>query len=517
MKRFKIILPLIAFTLFSCSDYLDVNTSPNSPLMENLPPRLTLSAAQTNTFRTQATTMNQLGNVFMNNWAANVNSFTGGYSREFSMAIDNAFYNPIWDNVYRNAANFELIINTKYPNQENYKAIAMIMKSYYMQYMVDLYGDVPYSEAFKGQENLTPAYDDDQAIYRDLIVKLDAAIDMIDNAPATAEMPGTADVMLGGNMDNWKRFANTLKLRILLRESDKAEVDAASAAYLAGQFAVLDADPNGFLLAGVTINPGYNKSTDDSQNPFYNAFGFSSAGVSSQNFSFIRASKYAGDFMNGTLTETSGLTDPRRGFIYSLVGGSVVGVTQGATTAPQALSTLGTGLIPLPIPGTNPDATAGSSKAGIVMSFAEVKFLLAEATLRGYITSQGTVKTLLEAGISASCNYYGVTAAATTTYITGTNARPGLGYDASVTFDDKLKAIMTQKWIALNGIHAIESYIDMTRTGYPAVPLALTAMYPTKPKRLIYPVSEYVGNSAHVPSITTAQAFTQGPFWWDGN
>ncbi|MEW5675019.1 SusD/RagB family nutrient-binding outer membrane lipoprotein [Flavobacterium enshiense] len=507
MKRIKILLPLVALSLFSCSDYLDVNTSPNNPQMENVPPRLVLPGAQSSTFRTQAITMNQLGNVFMNNWAANVNSFTGGYSREFALTIDNAFYNGIWDGLYRGTANFDAIIKSDLPNQENYKAIAMIMKSYYMQYIVDLYGDSPYSEAFMGQANLTPSYDNDQDTYVALVDQLDEAVAMIDSAPAEAEVVGTEDVMLGGNMANWKKFANTIKMRLLLRQSELAATDATVDAYVDAEFAELAASTDGFITASVTINPGYSKSTNDNQNPFYGAFGYSAAGVATQNFSFIRASKYAGDFLNGNLANT--VPDGRRGRIYALVAGSVVGVEQGADSAPEALSTLGASLIPAL--GSGNDATVGSSMNGYVMTLSEAKFLEAEAILRGYLG--GSAKTVFEAGISASFALHGVAASAPA-YLTAANLQSGLGWDASATDDDKLKAIMTQKWIALNGIHAIESYIDMTRTGYPAVPLALTAAYTTKPKRLIYPVSEYVGNSANVPSITQQQAFTQGPFWY---
>ena len=73
-----------------------------------------------------------------------------------------------------------------------------------------MYGDIPYSQAHLRGENLTPAYDDDLAIYRDLYVQLDQAVALIDNAPAGTLNPGANDVMLGGNMTMWKKFANSL-------------------------------------------------------------------------------------------------------------------------------------------------------------------------------------------------------------------------------------------------------------------------------------------------------------------
>ena len=259
MKRIKLFLPIIAgFTLFSCSDYLDVNTSPNSPNEIQVTPNLSLAAAQSDSYRVIAQRMNEYGNVFMNNWGANINSFTGGYAEEFGITVSNNFYDDIWNTTYLNMGEYTKIINHPSTIHDNHKAIAKILKSYYFQYIVDLYGDVPYSQAFQGIDNLTPGYDDDQAIYRDLIVQLDSAIDMINNAPSTTIAVGSEDVMLSGNMNNWIKVANTLKLRILLRQATKAETDGATATYLDDQFAVLD---NNFINFDFTsINNNFSPS-----------------------------------------------------------------------------------------------------------------------------------------------------------------------------------------------------------------------------------------------------------------
>jgi hypothetical protein len=84
-------------------------------------------------------------------------SITGWYSYNF----DNNTYAAVWDGLYRSVNNFQKIIETPLENQENYIAIAKIMKAHYIQYIVDLYGDSPY---FEGQQNLTPVYTDDAVI-----------------------------------------------------------------------------------------------------------------------------------------------------------------------------------------------------------------------------------------------------------------------------------------------------------------------------------------------------------------
>ncbi len=103
---------------------------------------------------------------------------------------------------------------------------------------------------------------------------------------------------------------------------------------------------------------------------------------------------------------------------------------------------------------------------------------------------------------------------------TGINSRPNFGLAASTTQAQKLHAIMFQKWIALMGVNAIQSYFDYTRTGYPVTPLPIgTLVQNKKPNRLMYTTSEYVANSANVPAMVADDCFTLNshtPFWVPG-
>ena len=493
MKRIKLILPLIALALVSCDNYLDVNDSPNNPLASQITPNLSISAAQTASYSTLTRRMNEVGNVFMNNWGANVNSFTGGYAEEFGITMSNNFYEDIWNSVYRNTYEYSKIINYPSADYDNHKAIAKILKSFYFQYLVDLYGDVPYSQAHLGALNTTPAYDDDQAIYRDLIVQLDDAINMINNAPSTTVAVGSEDVILQGDMNGWIRFANTLKLRILLRQATLAETDAATDTYLTDQFALLD---NTFVNADVTINPGYSNASDSQQNPFVNLM-FELDDVTQRNtYRFRRASDYIATQLNISPT------DPRRGRLFTLIGGQVVGVIQGDASAPDggapaSLSALGPGLV------------QNSSQDGYMMLLAESLLLQAEAVERGYITT-GDPQALYDAAIAASMATLGATDSG---YTASVNLIDGKGYAAST---DKIQAIMYQKSICLNGINGAEIWIEYTRTGYiNNIPMPMGASSPTgaKPMRLMYPTSELASNSANVPAQTINDSFTTAPFW----
>jgi hypothetical protein len=543
MKKIKLFLPVLALALFSCDNYLDVNDTPNNLLFSQAGPDKLLPAAQVTTFRAQAINMNQLGNVFMNSWAGNVASFTGGYANEFQLNIENSFYAAIFQNIYLNTKNFEEII--KYPNADHskdyYVAVAKICKAHYMQYLVDLYGDVPYTEAFLDVANTTPKYNDDQYVYRQLIGELDSAVQLIIDANASAEDITSYDVMLQGDMTKWAQFANTIKLRMLLRMSNNT---GAVAAYRDAQLQALASSTSvsnyGFVTADVTINPGYSSATNEQENPFFGTYAYDAAQAATQNWTFVAMSGHAFKYLrnnpssNGTEVVTGsgvlypGVADPRAARIFR---GTLKGVTQGSTTVDVPSSGTparnGYGIFnpyiskPEPVAYVD-DLMKMAANDGFVMTASEAHFIQAEAAVR-YAAwfPMLNAQTSFDAGIAASFPRLGVLATALPTYKTAIATKAGLGWPASTTDDLKIRAIMTQKWIALMGVHGIESFIDYNRTGYPVTPLALTATQTRKPRRLIYPTSEYVANSANVPNITPAEIFAttdpSHPFWMLGD
>lgn len=528
MKMKKIIyLFTLTIAFVSCSDYLDVNETTNSPLAENIPARLILPGAQVSSFRIQTITMNSLGSIMSNSWAANVNSYTGANSREYTQSFDNTFYSGIWDGLYTNLSNFQKIINDPNPKQENYKAISKILKAYYMQYIVDLYGDAPYTEAFKGQANLTPKYSDDKEIYRALVKELEEARTLIENSPNADE--ATTDVMLGGNMAKWISFANTVELRILLRQSRLT--DSETVTYRNTKLAELVA-LNDFITEDITINPGFSAANDDAQNPFFGTL-VNSAGQTQQTYLATTASGHLATFLNGTQSapyNTAGLVDPRRVKMFTQISGAVSGVIQGDVTqiaggtAPKTVSKLGigiTGLVSGAANGGNGSIVNGSSRNGFVMLASESYFLQAEAAVRYPAIFTADAHALFNSGVAASFKFFSaqyVGANATnnlvldaTPYLAASDSYNGIGWTGS---SDKVEAIITQKWLALAGIHGIEPYLDLIRTGYPLTPMATTAAPgATKPKRLLYPQSENISNTSNVPNIVLSQIFEQGAFW----
>lgn len=539
MKRIKILLPILALALFSCDQYLDVNEDPNRVLFTQASPAKLLPGAQVSAYRVQATQMNQLGNVFMNSWTRNVQSFGNGFDRELQLQIDNGFYTPIWDGLYRELMNFEAII--KYPNPggkyDYYIAAAKICKAHYMQHIVDLYGDAPYSEAWQGNANTTPAYDDDYSIYQALIAELEDARSLILNAdPAIAEDITDVDVMLHGDYARWTEFANSLELRFLVRMSN---VTGAKATYRDAKLADIAAGP--FLSDNVTVNPGFNQSKDQ-QNPEFGFFEYDSAGNLLQNRTFITmtghaykslqsyaSTNWAAFGFNYEIVPGSGVnypnvTDPRSARLFTAAPSNPRrAVTQGSSTVDVGPSTATYPGLPCRVGllgnfdpyGVHTGATIDEYAAidGHVMTYSESCFLLAEAAVRWPALFSGA-QGWFDAGVADNFAYRN---AVVGSYLTTINTIPNFGLAASTTLAQQLHAILYQKWIATMGVtNAIQSYIDYTRTGYPLTPLSTNAVQSHKPYRLIYPVSEYVANSSNVPAMTTSDVFTinaKSPFW----
>ena len=166
MKKINLFLLLMLSLLtLSCDDYLDVNQNENRVLLQDQTPEDLLSAAQSDTYREQAQFMNRLGNIFTNAWSGNNLTFASPLFDEYTMNINVTFYSRIWDQQFRRIANLETI--AKKPNlggkNDNFVAAAQICKVHYMQYLVDLYGDIPYTEAFQYTANLTPKYNPNRA------------------------------------------------------------------------------------------------------------------------------------------------------------------------------------------------------------------------------------------------------------------------------------------------------------------------------------------------------------------
>lgn len=294
----------------SCDDYLDINQNPNNNRYENVTPPQILAGAAVSAYRVQARNMTALGNYFVQNWYNNIYGYTGiSGSMNYTYEIDNTFNAAIWDGLYPQLKNLNDMVEYSSENYDNHKAAALILKAFYMQYIVDLYGDAPYSAAFQGGTEISPAYDDDAQIYASLIADINTALALFDNADSSDAAFGSEDVIFAGDVDKWKSFGNFVKAKLLLRESDVVD-----AAFLSEQFGQIAASGS-FPTEAILINPGYNDATDAQLNPYYNLW-YTSAGTTVNSTTYYVASGFIADFLNGEATSYNG---PSTGFVYSNV------------------------------------------------------------------------------------------------------------------------------------------------------------------------------------------------------
>lgn len=482
---FKITSILLLFvSIISCDDYLDVNDSIVNENLVDVTPNELIVGAQALSAETYTNRLNRIGNWMAVSWSGNYLAFNDAYGEESRYQLSTKFYDDVWDNLNRYVSNFVIIENYEDgKNWDDQKAAAKILKSFYFQYIVDLYGDVPYSEAFLRTQNLTPKYDKAQDVYISLITNIDEAINLINNGESSENF-GAADITFGGDMAKWKAFANTIKLRLLVRLVLKAETDATLATYVNSKFAELNGAQ--FLTEDVTVNPGYS-DTDDRQNPFWEFYGFDPTGVPATTGRMTGPSEFAFNLLNNS-------NDGRLNRLWkpNAANGNVFAGTQQGGSGNAA--SIGEGIL------TGADANLP------IMLAAESYFLQAEAVERGYLT--GSAQTLFEQGITASFNNLGANNASS--YISNINSDAQLGYSGG----NPLEAIITQKWIALTSVSGAELWIEYTRTGFPSnLPLPVGATDSNIPVRLLYPASEYSGNSKNVIVQNRSDAFTSKIFW----
>jgi Starch-binding associating with outer membrane len=547
----KIFLTIIfAGILFSCDNFLEEEINSNAPVESLVAPEKKLAASIMAVYTTKTNNLNFYGNRMIYAWGLNVNNYTG-VPDEFSYNYTSNTNPQIFENLYYNMDDLQAIINYPNPtgNYDKFIAIAKILKADSMQYVVSLYGDAPYSQAFKQDGNTAPKYDDDKAIYRNLFNEFEEAKVLISSASTSAISPGSVDIIFGGVMSKWVSYANTLELKMMLKLSQSTNVDVIA---LKNDIKVAVQATGTFVTADVTLNPGFSNATASVFNTYYATFGRTLAGATTGTYSANRAGKYIADVVNGVAINsninTVGLVDPRRARMFrtnSLTNiVPVAGVIQGdlnvagGGTAPNPITPMGPfvngdlfNASIIPSTSTFPLITSiGASRNGYLMLNAESKFLQAEAklTVNGLLPGgDAAAKLDFNAGITASFTFYStiwdVTNQSTfisilpsaPAYITASDTKLGLGWTAT---PNKLEAIMTQKWLALAQISGIDSHIDQVRTGFPFLPLPIVAdVSATKrPNRLIYPQSEYATNGVNTPLVSKADCLTinsKSPFY----
>jgi hypothetical protein len=482
MKKILIlILPIVLLT--ACVDSLD-DYNVDKKRASSIPPR-TLVTNALKGLTDILTTPNVNSNnyrMFVQYWCTTTYLDEPRYNMTARLYSEN-FWNAIYRDALSDLKEAKRLITADATLDASVKnnqlAIIEILEVYCWRVLISTFGDVPYTQALDS-ENLLPAYDDAATIFSDLTDRLNTAISQL--TPASTSF-GTADVLYGGTVARWVKFGNSLKLKMGLQLADH---DNAKAKIMVEQAA--SALTN--LLESNTENARFPYiASAPNNNPV------------SQNVSSTFTSREDFVIANTIVNAMNSLNDPRRVQYFSQVSGAYVGGNYGFANAYGSYSHVSAKIM-------------AATLEGILMEYAEVEFLLAEAIERGY-TVPGTAASHYNAGVTASILYWGGSAAEATAYL----AQPAVAYTtATGTYKQK---IGTQKWIALFN-RGWESWVEWRRLDAPQLnpPTGAAITSPLKiPVRMIYPVSEQTYNGAQW-QIASGRIGTDSPdarLFWDKN
>jgi hypothetical protein len=461
---------VVTAILGGCGDLTDLNVNPNEPVdvgAEFLLPTAVIDAV----YQTHGAYLNMdMVGLWVQYYAEHQ------YTVEDVFEISDASISSRWSSFYADPLRnlWEVIQQGESQNRPNVIAAGTILEHWIIQVVTDLWGDAGYTEALLGRDSrpdMSVPYDTQEDIYDGILDHLAAAAAMIDPNGAAIT---SGDLLYGGDMNRWKLFANSLRLRAAMRLS---EVDPArgktefASALSAG---VLGSNEDNAVVKyfddGVSVHPiyAYERSRNDHS-------------------------------ISKTMVDTlRSLADPRLP-IYAQPNqvGEYTGTPNGSMENPLASTVTKVGTY-----FSSPASTA------VIMGYAEVLFLQAEAAHRGWIA--GDPGALYREAITAAMSELGLAQSAIDVYLDG----PAVAYEGGAV---GLQQIQLQKWIALFG-NGPEAYAEWRRTGVPNLVAGPDALNDGRiPIRLEYPERERTLNRVEVEKAITRQsgATLNTPVWWD--
>ncbi|MEP6628722.1 MAG: SusD/RagB family nutrient-binding outer membrane lipoprotein, partial [Ginsengibacter sp.] len=430
MKHIKTKLIIQSFVLMSfilagigCKKTFDINRDPNNPSLDVGSPKLVFPVG------VMAVAAVEGGELAIDGGILGEYITQAALSVQYQTIDQYDLKSTDQPRVYRTLyayglKNLQYVIDKSKASQDwNFYLMGTVMKAYSTSLLVDLYDQVPYSEALKGEENLTPKFDDGYSIYKSLIAEMDTALNQ---NFSNINSIGNVDLVFGGDISKWQEFANTLELKLYLRMTN-AKPDEAKAgiqALYARNAKFLDegdAKVTGFIDVASKSNPMYEQNIRQLNTN-----------------SNLRASTTYASFLKSN-------SDPRIvNFFGSMSAGSL---DQGDYLNPSTTASAAA------IFKETPEDPV------VFLSEAESFFLQAEARER-YFNGDGA-KALYDQGVLAAFASVGQDGSS---FI----AAGGKYEYPSGTLDQNIEAIITQKWASFPyGVHFIEGWFEKNRTGFP--------------------------------------------------
>ncbi len=497
---------LMAGVVSACTDnFEEINTDPNQPPVVPTSALLTSAQKQLMDHTWDEWTNGRRGMQLAQYWASNQ------YSDESRYAFRSSISNNYWlyfyagrgavDGTTPNGGGMrdldEIIrLNTEFPDENagsfgtnaNQIAVAQTLKVWIMQIVTDTWGNAPYSQALNIEEYPNPAYDSQEEIYN-------AFLGQLTDASNSVELNGlgpAGDAIYNGDMMKWKKFINSLKLRVAMRMADAAPSVAQAAVAEAVEAGVMESNDDSALFPYLPNAPNNNPLNEDYKTR--NDFAISNVLIDKlQELNDPRISFYAAPTANSVAAG-----DPQYvGEVYGL------DEVNAAATQNDDIS-------------QRPESILAPNSPGIYMQYSEVAFLLAEAVERGFIS--GSAAEYYNMGVTASMNYWNdgsLTQADIDAYL----AQPSVAYDAQIASGMSWNEVIgQQKWLSLY-MQGIEAWTEYRRLDFGVLQMPADGALEGNgiPLRITYPLDE---QSANAESYAAAVA-AQGPdlldtrLWWD--
>lgn len=472
IKVLGIVALLLATT--SCDkNFGTINTNPNG--LEKVQPKSLLAPAITkvvsyNMNRSQRIT-NELMQVTVN--------MGDGEGKIFRYEIRTSEADYLWNNWFLQIKNFKDVYKfAEDLDQKNYMGVSLICQAWVFSMLTDTYGDIPYYQASQAQEgNFMPKFDSQEEIYDQIIQQLDKANNLLKNS---ANLDGTSDPIYGGNIQLWRKFANSLQLRLLLRISNK-NVDKASQKINE----IVETNSTNYPLIENNTESAILKWTGVS--PYVSPFN-----------AWRNADWYTPKLASFFVDNLNEAGDPRLQKWATAIDGEYQGIPSGYAIGnpPTAKSTFPLSLMNDPLLGN-------------ILNYSEVQFILAEAALKGWISSK-SAKEYYENAATEAIKLWGYEVPSD--YLN----REIIAWNDNDSFSKKMNQIHIQKYYSLF-FTDLQSWFEYRRSGYPILPIGPGHLNNgIMPARLNYPV--YIQSSNKINYQEAVRL--QGPdnintlVWW---
>jgi len=497
IKKIVYILTGLALLFSSCTkDFEKINTDPNtSPYA--LPEQL-LAPALVNTMNA-----NMLRNRNFNNELMQVTvDISDGEGRIFRYDIRSNVADNLWNAWYTQLTNFKDIY--KFASEEaafneSYMGISLICQSWLYSMLTDTYGEVPYFESNKARDEkiYEPAFDTQQDIYTDMFAKLEEANTLLSKG---TRILGSSDPVFNGDVAKWRKFGNSLYLRLLLRVSGKAELAENSIAKIkemvetsASSYPKMTSNADAAILRWTGVAPY--------TSPLMS--------VREQDFRAVSMGKF---FIDNLVN----WNDPRIDIpTYGSEGINrwAIAPYQGAFLGVPSGYAQGEGLARLSYFYSTSSARTlmNDPLTGQIMNFAELQFILAEAAAKGWIS--GSAENYYNAGVQNSITLWVPTwDVPVTDYLNAAD----IPWDDQLSLDEKMEKIHLQKYYSLF-LTDLQQWFEYRRTGHPVLPkgpgLKNNGIMPA---RLNYPIYVQSTNPTNYKTAVARQGTDaiSTEVWW---